>query len=41
MGGYREVMYLAGKKESRSYVTLHPCAKLDKRGLKLDKIGPA
>jgi len=37
MGGYREVMYRAGNIESHSYIT---CAKLDKRGLKLDKIGP-
>ena len=31
-GGYREVTYFAWDIESRSYITLHFCAKLDKTG---------
>ena len=32
MGGYREVIYLAWDMESRSYITLNFCEKLDKTG---------
>ena len=37
MVGYKEVIYFAWDIESRSYITMHSCAKLDKNRSRVNK----